>query len=84
MRKLLTEIVIETTEIYVVRRQRHFIRAWCWECGREVSLIPPAEAALLTFQETDDIYTLIDENEIHFRFFGEKTPFVCLASLCLI
>lgn len=84
MRKLLTEVVIETTEIYVVRRRRLFIRAWCAECEREVSLIPPSEAALLTFQETTAIYTLINENQVHFRFFGEKTPFVCLASLCLI
>jgi hypothetical protein len=60
------------------------IRTWCEDCGREVSLVPPAEAALLTFQEPDAIYSLIDEKKVHFRFFGEKTPFICLTSLCLI
>lgn len=84
MRKVRTEVVIETTEIYVFKRRRHFIRAWCAGCNREVSLIPPAEAALLTFQKTDAIYSLIDENRVHFRFFEEKTPFICLTSLCLI
>ena len=84
MRKILTEFVIETTEIYVVRRQRRFVRAWCDECDREVSLLPPTEAALLTFQEPQTIYSLIDERRVHFRTFGEKTPLVCLTSLCLI
>ena len=84
MRKIQTEFVIETTEIYVIKRRRAFIRAWCDECDREVSLILPAEAALLTFRETDAIYSLMDERKVHFRFFGAKIPFVCLTSLCLI
>jgi hypothetical protein len=85
MRKIRTEVVIETTEVYVVKHRRHFIRTWCADCGREVSLISPSEAALLTFQETDAIYLLIDENRVHFRFFAaEQPPFVCLTSLCLI
>ncbi len=84
MRKIRTEVVIETTEVYVIKHRRHFIRTWCEDCGREVSLIPPSEAALLIFQETEKIYSLMDENRIHFRFFGEQTPFICLPSLCLI
>lgn len=84
MRKIRTEFVIETTEIYVIKRQRRFVRAWCEECDREVSLILPSEAALLTFRETDAVYSLIDERRVHFRFFGDENPFVCLTSLCLI
>jgi len=85
MRKIRTEVVIETTEVYVIRHRRHFIRTWCEECGREVSLIPPSEAALLTFQEPDTIYSLMDEKKIHFRLFAaDQTPFICLTSLCLI
>jgi hypothetical protein len=84
MRKIRTEVVIETTEVYVFKRRRHFIRTWCEDCGREVSLVPPSEAALLIFQEPEAIYSLIDQNRVHFRFFGDKTPFICLTSLCLI
>lgn len=84
MRKIRTELVIETTEIYVVKRRRHFVRAWCPDCDREVSLVPPPEAALLAFREIAAIYSLIDERKVHFRFFKDKTPLVCLASLCLI
>ena len=83
MRRTRTEIVIETSEIYVFKQQRHFVRAWCEHCGREVSLISPSEAALLTFQKTEAIYSLMNENRVHFRYFKEKTPFVCLTSLCL-
>ena len=85
MRKIRTEVVIETTEVYVIRRRRLVFRAWCEACGREVSLIQPAEAALLSFRETAAIYSLMDERKIHFRFFAtEETPFICLTSLCLV
>jgi len=85
MRKIRTEVVIETTEVYVIKHQRHFIRTWCGDCGREVSLVPPSEAALLTFQEPEAIYSLMDEKRVHFRFFAvSETPFICLTSLCLI
>ncbi len=84
MRKIRTEVVIETTEVYVIKHRRLFFRTWCEDCGREVSLVSPSEAALLTFQETDAIYSLMNENRVHFRFFGENIPFICLTSLCLI
>lgn len=84
MQKTRTEIVIETSEVYVFKQQRRFVRAWCEDCGREVSLIPPSEAALLTFQETEQIYSLMDENRLHFQIFGEQNPFICLTSLCLV
>jgi len=85
MRKIRMEVVIETTEVYVIKHRRSFIRSWCEDCGREVSLVPPSEAALLTFQETEMIYSLMDERKVHFRFFAaEETPFICLTSLCLI
>jgi len=84
MRKIRTEVVIETTEVYVIKRRRQVFRTWCEECGREVSLVPPSEAALLTFQEPEAIYSLIEEKRVHFRFFGGNSPFICLTSLCLI
>lgn len=84
MRKIRTEFVIETTEVYVIKHRRSFIRTWCDECGREVSLVPPSEAALLAFQDQEAIYSLMNENRVHFRFFGGQSPFICLASLCLI
>ena len=84
MRKIRTEVVIETTEVYVIKRRRLIFRSWCEDCGREVSLVTPSEAALLIFRETAAIYSLIDQRKVHFQLFGEQTPFICLTSLCLI
>ena len=85
MRKMRTQIVIETTEVYVISHRRIVFRTFCEACAREVSMIPPAEAALLTFREPDAIYSLIDAKKVHFRFFpAQPTPFICLTSLCLI
>ncbi|HEY8563390.1 MAG TPA: hypothetical protein VIL74_23630 [Pyrinomonadaceae bacterium] len=85
MRKIRTRIVIETTEVYTIKRRRLIFRGFCEDCRREVSLVPPREAARLTFRETDAIYALIAEKRVHFRFFAAgETPLVCLTSLCLI
>ena len=84
MGKIKTEIFIETQQITVVKRKRTFFRAYCEHCGREVSLLHPIDAAILMCCETERIYSLMDANKIHFRFFQNKKPFVCLTSVCLI
>jgi hypothetical protein len=84
MAKTRTEVFIETSEIYIVKRKRSFGRTWCKDCGCEVSIISPSEAALLICQDIKTIYSLIDENQIHFCFPKAETPLICLKSLCLI
>lgn len=84
MAKNRTEVFIETSEIYIIRRQRFFIRTWCEDCGREVSMSSPSEAALVMCQDTKTIYSLIDKKHIHFRYLKEETPLICLRSLCLV
>lgn len=84
MSKTRTEFFIETSEIYIVRRKRRFIRTWCAGCEREVTMISPAEAALIMCQDTESIFSLIDKNRIHFRYLKKETPLVCLRSLCLV
>lgn len=84
MAKIQTEIFIETHKTHVFKRKRYFVRAYCELCGREVSLLPPGEAAFLTGQETEKIHSLVATGKIHFRYFNEQKLFVCLTSLCLI
>ena len=84
MPKIHREVLIETHEISVITRKSSFIRAYCEHCGREVSLLPPAKAAFLTCQETEQIYSLMDSNRVHYRYFKDDKPFVCLTSLCLV
>lgn len=83
MPKIQREVFIETREISIIKRKSFFIRAYCEHCKREVSLLPPAKAAFLTCQETEKIYSLMNSNKVHYRYFNEGKPFVCLTSLCL-
>lgn len=83
MSKKRTEFFIETSEIYIIRRKRIFVRTFCDECKREVTMISPTEAALIMCQNIESIFSLIDKNRIHFRYLKKETPFVCLRSLCL-
>jgi hypothetical protein len=84
MPKIHREVFIETREISVIKRKSSFIRAYCEHCRREVSLLSPAKAAVLTCQETEQIYSLMDSNRVHYRLFKDDKPFVCLTSLCLV
>lgn len=84
MTKVQKEIFIETHEISIIKRKSVFVRAYCELCQREVSLFPPAKAAFLTCHKTEEIYSLMDANKIHYRYFNEGKPFVCLTSLCLV
>jgi hypothetical protein len=83
MTKMRTEIFIETSETYIVKRKRFFHRNWCEECGREVNMAPPSEAALMMCHDTKTIYSLIDKKHIHFSYLKTETPLVCLRSLSL-
>jgi len=82
--KVRTRFFIETHEVKIIRRRKFFIRAFCEECGREVSLLPPADAAFLVCQETAEIYSWIDSKKIHSFYLNGAMPFVCLTSVCLV
>lgn len=76
---------IETTETWVIRRPRFFIRSLCEQCGREVSLLVPEEAARLTCLELNTFYSLMENNHFHLQYFDSAAqPFVCLNSLCSV
>ena len=83
MAKIRTEIFIETSEILIVKRNRTFVRKWCKDCGREVSMLPLLEAALLTGHDVQAIYSMMENQHIHFSYLKPETPSVCLRSLCL-
>ena len=84
MTKVRTEILIESSESYVVTRRRLFHRKWCNECGRDVNMVSPSEAAFMTCQTTEIITSLLNENQIHHANAESETPLVCLRSLSLL
>jgi hypothetical protein len=84
MAKIRTEVFIETSETFIVKRNRTFVRTWCEGCGREVSMVLLPEAALLTGYDVKVIYSMMKNHHIHFNYLNPETPSVCLRSLCLI
>lgn len=85
MEKKFFKAQIETTETWIIKRPRRFLRNWCWQCGREVSLLIPEEAARLTCQELNKFYFLMEQDFLHIYYFGPTTqPYICLNSLCSI
>ena len=83
MAKIQTEVFIETSEIFIIKRKRTFVRAWCKDCEREVSMLPLQEAALLTGHDVKAILSMMENHHIHFCYLKSDTPSVCLRSLCL-
>lgn len=84
MEKFRTCVTIETNEIWVVKQSRCLVRAWCEECRREVSLLPPSEAARLVCCELSAIYSAMARDCFHIQYFEDAKPLICLNSLCLV
>ena len=76
-----TEIKIESEEIYLLRRSRRPIRAWCAECEAVVQIVTPDEAANLASVTTRIIYRRVEQGEVHFTETREGRVLVCRNSL---
>ena len=83
MAKIRTEVFIETSEIFIIKRYRISVRTWCKDCGREVAMVPLPEAALLTGHDMETIRSMMENRRVHFCYLKPETPSVCLRSLCL-
>jgi hypothetical protein len=83
MAKTRTEVSVETGETLIIKRNRSFVQAWCADCGREVSMLPLQQAALLTGHSVEAIRSMMESRSIHFRYQNLEAPRVCLRSLCL-
>ena len=81
MAKTRTEVFIETSEILIIKRNRTFVRAWCEDCEREVSMLPLQQAALLTGHSVEAIRSMMEKRHIHFRYQNLESPRICLRSL---
>ena len=75
------ELKIEKSETIIVRRRRQIILARCTDCGREVEMFSPEEAAVIAETSPRRIYHAIESNQIHFTELPEGLLLVCLDSL---
>ena len=83
MAKIRTEVFIETSETFIIKRKRTFVRTWCEDCGREVVMVLLPEAALLTGHDVKAIRSMMENSHVHFCYLKSEMPSVCLRSLCL-
>ncbi|MDH3493714.1 MAG: hypothetical protein OEM82_09205 [Acidobacteriota bacterium] len=84
MSKIRTEISIESSEAFVVRRKRYSTRTWCGKCGKTGIFVLPTEAGFLSGLDLDTIVSLVCAEEIHVHEILGRGTYVCLTSLCLL
>lgn len=83
MRKIRTEISIESNESLTIKRKRYSVRTFCEECKRISIMVLPTEAAFLSCQDIDSIVSLMYENQLHVQYIFDRGLYICLTSLCL-
>lgn len=77
----ITEITTQTDEAFVIRRRAGTVQAVCPQCGPDVPMITPEEAALLFRVSVRVIYRAVDAGQVHFQETPAGSVEVCLGSL---
>jgi excisionase family DNA binding protein len=75
-----TETIIETHEVWVVRRPGS-TRWLCGQCTKEAEMFTPYEAARLRSVSQLTIYRWVESGDIHFTETPDGRLFVCLEPL---
>jgi len=76
-----TEVTIETDEVWVIKRAPSGFVGWCPQCGEQVSMITPDEAAILTYLDTRVIYRQVETGLIHYAEIPGGSMLVCFNSI---
>ena len=76
-----TEITVEKSEVFVVRKCSNVVVAWCEQCNEEVRMITPEQAASMNRVSTRVIYALLETGRIHFTETATGLLLVCLNSV---
>ena len=76
-----TETLIETHEVWVVRRAGKASAVWCPACSDRTVMLTPEEAARLLRIAPRTIYRWVETGQAHFREIEDGWLLICLASL---
>ena len=75
------EFEFEKSETYTIRRTRTVVEQWCSDCGGEVKMSKPEDAARIIGVSTRKIYSEIEDGKTHFTESADGSLMVCLWSL---
>ncbi|HEY0375725.1 MAG TPA: hypothetical protein VGC87_02075 [Pyrinomonadaceae bacterium] len=76
-----TETIIETHEVWVVRRRAGQPAVWCAECAGRPAMLTTEEAARLSGLSQRAVYRGVETGAVHFTETADGCLFVCPASL---
>ena len=80
-KKKTTIVTVEARERTTIRRGARQMIAWCDQCGAEVSMVTPNEAAALAGTEARAIFRGVESGDVHFIETGEGALLICAQSL---
>ena len=75
------EFEFEKKETYTIRRTRTIVAQWCGDCGGEVKMSSPEDAATIVGLSTRSIYSGVEAGLTHFTESPDGSLMVCLHSL---
>jgi hypothetical protein len=78
-----TKILLEITQLLVIRRSGNSGLAWCATCAKNVHMVSTDNAAIIARQSTRTIYRWVEAGHLHFMEQPEGRLLICLDSLLL-
>lgn len=75
------EFEFEKSETFTIRRTRTIVVQWCGNCGSEVKMSKPEDAAVIVGLSTRAVYSGIEAGNTHFTESPDGSLMVCLRSL---
>ena len=76
-----TEIVIETHQVFRIRRPLRIAPIWCADCAMQSEMVAPELAASIVHVNTRAIYRRVEAGQIHYFETPTGNLLVCLNSL---
>src|SRR6185369_6615476 len=76
-----TRVIVNTSELTLIRRVHGTAQADCPQCGARVEMVTPEQAVTLTRIHWRAIYELVELGRVHFIETAEGHLLVCLQSL---
>jgi len=75
------EITVEKRRLIVLRRQRPSVHDWCADCGKQVAMLTPDQAATIANVSSRTIYRRVEDGEMHYLETAEGHLLVCANSV---